>query len=210
MEISRDLKVHGTSSQMDAFIEGLTSLATPPWSRSYEGEENIGTPEFRVFDREVADSLPAASVALYLEPYGLQIVNIVPRDRQNLSRAEYNGILQDFLVQLAQPGADELGLSIVTSLPRTSLAAETTPEVATLLKQFSGAANKTTGSSHPADFKRWAKFLIAVHRCHAAVDTPLLREALKEHGWPNETAEELISEFEFAQDLLQIAAQEGL
>lgn len=205
MEVMRDLEVRGTRAEMDALVDHMTTAAQAPWARSAEGEANIGDDSYRVFSREADGSLPALGVALHLEPEGIQIVNIVPRDVGNLGPAVYNAALQEFLEQLVQPASAALSLSVITSLPRTSLAAETGPEIARLLVQFSGAANQSTGSSHPADFRRWAIFLVTLHRSGKRLDTDLLYATLREQGWPKEKASDLVNEFEFARDLLSIA-----
>ncbi|MBN8529171.1 MAG: hypothetical protein J0M36_08045 [Caulobacterales bacterium] len=205
MEVMRDLEVRGTRAEIDALVDHMTCAAEAPWARSAEGEANIGDESYRVFSREADGSLPALGVALHLEPEGIQIVNIVPRDVGNLGTTIYNAALQEFLEQLIQPAAAALSLSVVTSLPRTSLAAEVGPEIARLLVQFSGAANQSSGSSHPADFRRWATFLATVHRSGKRLDTDLLYATLREQGWPKEKASDLVSEFEFARELLKVA-----
>lgn len=205
MEVMRDLEVRGTRAQIDALVDHMTGTAEAPWARSTEGEANIGDDRYRVFWRDADDVLPAVGVALHLEPEGIQIVNIVPRDIGNLGPAVYNAVLQEFLERLIQPAAAVHALSVVTSLPRTSLAAEVGPEIARLLVQFSGAANQSTGSSHPADFKRWATFLVTVHRSGMRLDNDLLYATLREQGWPKEKASDLVSEFEFARELLNVA-----
>jgi hypothetical protein len=201
----RDLEVRGTRAQIDALVDHMTGAAEAPWARSTEGEANIGDDRYRVFWRDADDVLPAVGVALHLEPEGIQIVNIVPRDIGNLGPAVYNAVLQEFLERLIQPAAAAHALSVVTYLPRTSLAAEVGPEIARLLVQFSGAANQSTGSSHPADFKRWATFLVTVHRSGKRLDNDLLYATLREQGWPKEKASDLVSEFEFARELLNVA-----
>lgn len=205
MEVMRDLEVRGTRAEIDALVDHMTRAAQAPWARSAEGEANIGDDSYRVFSREADGSIPALGVALHLEPEGIQIVNIVPRDVGNLGTTVYNATLQEFLEQLVQPAAAALSLSVVTSLPRTSLAAEVGPEIARLLVQFSGAANQSSGSSHPADFRRWATFLATVHRSGKRLDTDLLFATLREQGWPKEKASHLVSEFEFARELLKVA-----
>lgn len=203
--VMRDLKVLGTDDQIAIMIDAMTKAARAPWSRHLEGEENIGRESFRVFMREADSSLPAANVAIHLEPDGIEVVNIVPYELNNLEPALYNAILQEFLETLVQPAADAQSLAVVTTTGGTSLAAEMSPEIARLLESFSGAANKSTGSSHPLDFRRWAAFLIASHRSGRKVDTWLLEQALKEQGWSSDRVSDLVSEFEFSRDLLTLA-----
>lgn len=205
VEITRDLTVRGTAEEIEALIDRMTEAARTPWARSAEGEANIGDDRYRVFAREADAALPAVGVAMHLESEGAQIVNIVPRDVGHLGTSVYNAVLQQFLEDLLQPAADALSLAVITSLPRTSLAAEIGPDIAELLVRFSGAANQSTGSSHPADFKRWAAFLIAAHRNGKTVDADLLQATLREQGWPAERASDLVCEFEFGRDLLRVA-----
>lgn len=205
VSVMRDLKVGGTTEQIASLIEHMTNGARAPWARSAEGEENIGRESFRVFKRDADEALPAVGVALHLEPDGVEVVNIVPRDLNNLEPGVYNAVLQEFLESLLQPAADAQSLAVVTSTGSTSLAAEIGPEIARLLEVFSGAANQSTGSSHPLDFRRWAAFLIAAHRSGSKVDTWLLEKTLREQGWSEEHASDLVSEFEFARDLLSLA-----
>lgn len=204
-EITRDLTVRGTAEEIEALIDRMTEAARTPWARSAEGEVNIGDNNYRVFSREADAALPAVGVAMHLEPEGIEIVNIVPRDVGHLPPSVYNAVLQEFLEDLLQPAAGALSLLVVTSLPHTSLAAEIGPEIAELLVRFSGAANQSTGSSHPADFKRWAAFLVAAHQSRKRIDTDLLQATLREQGWPAERASDLVCEFEFARDLLRVA-----
>lgn len=84
MEVMRDLEVHGTRAEINALVDHMTRAAKAPWARSTEGEVNIGDDSYRVFSREADGLLPALGVALHLEPEGIQIVNIVPRDVGNL------------------------------------------------------------------------------------------------------------------------------
>lgn len=203
--VMRDLRVGGSPEQIATLIEAMTTAARAPWSRSTKGETRIGSESYRVFEREADGALPAVGVALHLEPDGVEVVNIVPRDLNNLATSVYNAVLQDFLDTLLQPAADAQSLAVVTSTGKTSLAAELGPDIARLLEVFSGAANQSTGSSHPLDFRRWAAFLIAAHRSGKKVDTWLLETTLREQGWSQEHASDLVSEFEFARDLLDVA-----
>jgi len=205
VEITRDLTVRGTAEEIEALIDRMTAAARTPWARSPEGEANIGDDRYRIFARESDAAVPAVGVAMHLEPEGVQIVNIVPHDIGHLGTSVYNAVLHQFLEDLVQPAADALSLAVITSLPRTSLAAEIGPDTAELLARFSDAANQSTGSSHPADFKRWATFLVAAHRNGKRVDTGLLQATLREQGWPAERASDLVCEFEFERDLLRVA-----
>lgn len=206
---TRDLIVHANLQQSDHLIDRMTQAAMPPWSRSTEAEGNIGDAHFRVFARKACGQLPEAAVALYIEDDRIEVVNITPKHTGHLPPLQYNAILQDFSATLLGPAAASLGLSVVTSLPVTSLLTQVGPEAADLLKSFSGIANKATGSSHPADFKRWGRFLVCIHRQGIELDTGLLQATLQEQGWSAKQADKLVREYEFARDLLQVADEAG-
>lgn len=72
------------------------------------------------------------------------------------------------------------------------------------LRLFSGAANKATGSSHPADWQRWLKFLVAVHRTRVSiVPEKLSKWLIEDEQWPEESAQKLGFQYEFALDVLR-------
>ena len=75
-------------------------------------------------------------------------------------------------------------------------------EVEKALVRFSNLANKSTGSSHPLDRKRWLEFLILAHEAGSDLHADLIIRSLVELGWSEGKAIELGIEFEFAEDLL--------
>lgn len=208
MEITRDLVVQGEPQALEALVEHMTEAARSPWARYPDGEARIPDSRYRVFMREGDDGFTTVAVALTLEGSTLKLVNITPKDQAQLSTRSYNAVLAEFSATLLAPAASAVGLGIVTSLPRTSIRAELGDAAADLLEQFSGAANMATGSSHPADFSRWARFLLAVHRSGKRLDGDLLTVTLVEQDWPPEKARELVEEHAFAERLLA-AAEKG-
>lgn len=165
----------------------------------------MGGDDYRAFLFEGDGTIPKAAVALHLDRHKLEVVNITSPETSHLQPATYNQILQRFAAALFEPAAAEVGLSVVTSMPHVSLPGEIGAELAELLAQFSGAANQSTGSSHPADFRRWARFLVRLHRSGKRLDGDLLEATLREQGWSTERAGMLVREAEFARDLLSVA-----
>ena len=72
-----------------------------------------------------------------------------------------------------------------------------------MLKSFSSCANKSTGSAHPCDQARWLNFLIYSYLNDSKLTTDKLRKWLLDERWPDETASDLICEYEFAKELLK-------
>jgi hypothetical protein len=83
------------------------------------------------------------------------------------------------------------------------------PETAKKLRRFCRAANKRTGSGHPADRKLWYDFIVAAYREGAEFDSPTLARWLREvGGWDEDWSYKLASEYEFARGLLTSAQTE--
>jgi hypothetical protein len=98
--------------------------------------------------------------------------------------------------------ASEAGLRTELTPDERSLEEVFGYRAAGLLKSFSRCANKS--STHPADLRRWMKFLIQLHsqpnRDH---DYDLLAKWLIEDGWSMDKTHKLISECEFVRYLLR-------
>jgi hypothetical protein len=126
----------------------------------------------------------------------------VPDEYGRLSCAQYNSILIEFYLKFLYPAAAEAGLPIELSPDERSFEREYGREATRLLKQFSICANKTC--THPSDQRRWMNFLIHLHhrRPNRDYGFALLAKWLSDDGWSRDKTSELISECEFALDLL--------
>lgn len=134
----------------------------------------------------------------------LRVSNIVPTDIGKLSYDQYNLIVSEFHDRYVRPVCESLNVRVSLSQPEQTLENWISPELANRLRAFSRLANKSTGSSHPYDRQRWCDFLIALHGARESLDTALLeRWLIEEENWPEDTTSDLISEFEFSQDLLK-------
>ena len=76
------------------------------------------------------------------------------------------------------------------------------PGTAKKLQTFSSAANKSTGSGHHYDQERWFDFLVDLHKDRPDFDGTILERWLMDNGWSDDTASDLVIEYEFAQALL--------
>lgn len=76
------------------------------------------------------------------------------------------------------------------------------PEMSKLLKQFSDAANKSSGGTHPLDEQRFFDFIVQAHEEKALLDETELRKLLVDDGWSSRHAQELSSKYSFGRDLL--------
>jgi hypothetical protein len=213
MKVHQELRIGPLTGENETeLVSRIETSLSNGWSRNQtrEKEVNLMGLSSKLFcfsctanERRAAATLFLARPASPSEGL-IYVSNIVPNETQRLTYDQYNSILREFFDRFAKPSADAIGIRIDLSSSEQTLEDWLSPELAGLLKSFSRAANKSTGSSHPMDQQRWFDFLIAIHRAHAHLDTGLLeRWLVEEENWPGEAAFDLICEFEFAEGLLK-------
>jgi hypothetical protein len=208
IEVFQDLSIVGPESKRTELRQALVEAAAAPWKHGQDAEKDLSRmargEDIIVFQREADSRLPAAGLTLWAREAGYEITNIVPKKMGQLTYAQYNALLQEFDRSIAKPAASKTGFAVNVSAPRQTLEQWVSPEAAKALEAFSDAANKSTGSSHPLDQKRWLRFLILSHHSEKKVDGDRLRRWLIEvDGWDEDHALKLVIEYEFALDLLQ-------
>ena len=211
MKQFKDLEIIGPDERLLAFIEKLSANLPAHWRRDHEAEARLeGVAHASkdagfAFVRDAKEGDPESLLFLVRECGRLYVSNIVPRKTGRLSISEYNRVLDDFESVLR----DYFPLDNILRIHMTSDEAVITdwvsPEAAKLLERFSKGANKSTGSSHPGDFDRWAEFLVKVHRERSCLRADVLaRWLVEEENWPPEQADKLAIEYDFARDLLRV------
>lgn len=208
IEVFQDLSITGPESKRTELREALIMAAAAPWKHGQDAEKDLSrmarADDIIVFQREADGRLPAAGLTLWSRKGGYEITNIVSKQMGQLTYAQYNGLLQEFDRSIARPAASKAGFVVNVSAPRQTLEEWISPEAAKALEAFSDLANKSTGSSHPLDQRRWLRFLILSHNGEKKVDGDRLRRWLIEvDGWDEDHALKLVIEYEFALDLLQ-------
>lgn len=208
LEVFQDMAIRGPIAKRPELREALIAAAIEPWrvdlERSAEVARNAVTPEDVVlFRRDAGQNHPAAGLTLWGTEDGYYVPNIVPLEMGSLTFAQYNAVLADFIARIAAPVTAQFGFTISTTEPRQTLDDWLSPDATLKLKRFSGAANKSTGASHPSDQRRWFDFLIAVHRGGDKPGADRLARWLHEvDGWGEDSAHRLAGDFETAIDLL--------
>ncbi|MBX9627001.1 MAG: hypothetical protein K2X82_24580 [Gemmataceae bacterium] len=210
MQVFRDLYVRGEPDQLAAAMGAIAAAVTGDWARNTEAEERMRELALRnegdtyCFSCLRRAGRPSATV--FLSPKDERtyyVPNIVPREQRELSRAEYNHILEDFFTRFVRTAAAGTGASAELTEPDADLQRWVSPETVKKLQRFSRTANKATGSSHPSDRDRWYDFIIAAHRDGARLEAGTLARWLQEvESWDEEQAYKLAVEYEFAQELL--------
>jgi len=211
--VFQDLVLSGPVDSRDALAGALQGQPASPWRFDREGSANaesngLGDKGILIFERQATDSLPGARLVLWPQNGGYYVPNIVPIDMGELTTAQYNAVLGDFAEQIAKPAARRFGYTLSVTAADQNLEDWLTPDSAQALRRFSGAANKSTGASHPMDERRWFDFIIAVHRSGKRIGTDYLVRWLHEiENWDEESAHELASEFERGMALLDRDAE---
>jgi hypothetical protein len=192
-----------------ALRSALIRQAAGPWSHSKEKEEELARnastgADIIVFEREASDRLDGAGVFLWSRGNDFEVTNIVPRFVSELDHERYNAVLSDFVRLIAEPATKSTGYRIERSAEAESLSDWLSGDAALALQQFSTAANKSTGSSHPYDRDRWFAFLFKVREQEPLLSTDLLlRWLIEVESWPEDVAHKLAVEYETGLALLE-------
>jgi hypothetical protein len=212
----RDLDIEAPAPTLRQLGDQLeTTLPATRWERDRKKEADMtaaisGADQAIVFIRKPDADLPGGSLSLVVTADEARVGNVVPLKLGQLTMAEYNAILEDFLTSGLQPLAAKLGLRLQTTAGIRPITDWLSEAAAEKLRRFSVAANQSTGSSHPSDYKRWLSFIIQAHRDGCALNAPLLRRWLQEvEHWPEDQAASLASEYDFGRDLLKQLSSSG-
>jgi len=209
MKIHRELELHGDRSAVFHMLDAISAEPAAGWSRNSTAEQELKRMASEQICFECTNTAARRQSRLWIawreDKHLAYVTNIVPTRGGGLSINEYNAILEDFTKsnKLEERSA-RAGIRVLLSPQDVDLQYwHLNPRTVELLKYFSDAANKSTGSSHPLDRERWFHFLIAAHKDKATLDTSILgRWLCDEQGWPEDTASDLRIEYEFARELL--------
>ena len=208
IQVFQDLHLRALSADV-SIRERILSHIQAPWRHDPDRERNVrgyaSTQEDVIaLIREPFEGIDEVALVLWQEEYGYRVANIVPRKAGELGIAKYNEVLQHFVTQVARPAAQLGGFAVDLTVAKQTVDDWLEAVPAASLRRFSGAANKSTGASHPKDQERWYDFLIDAHRTAARLGADqLVRWLVEVEDWPSETAHELAIEYEFARGLLQ-------
>ena len=212
-EVFQDLVLRGGGVGHLSIRGALLNSLAPPWRHAEAKEEalsaNRGSKgQLLAFERVATDDgLESATLILWSQDGDYVVSQIVPLKvkASSLSHRQHNEILQDFELQIAAPAAVQAGFIVERTTPRESPDDWVSPKTAKALRDFSRAANKSKGSSHPLDQERWLNFLITAHSDKdSKLDTlKLARWLFEAENWNDDKASELVIEYEFGLNLLR-------
>lgn len=217
MQDYKELEIKAEPDRLAQLIDRLSSIhQSNGWKRSRHLEDNLGRIDpvgntWYCFSCDEADSRSAADLWLtHRSADHLYVCNIVPKSDRRLSYESYNQIISSF-ERFASAVAAEADVSVIVSGGMLDIAEYLSPKSLNLLVRFSDLANKSTGSSHPLDQRRWFEFLLEVHRESSKLTSyELNRWLVEERYWPPDGASSLVSEYEQGRALLQFAEEFGL
>jgi hypothetical protein len=213
MKVFRDLTIDGATdpSRYEKLGAAIAAHLPAHWKRDEERERDNDrllqdmTPFF-VFERAEHGGVPRAGLVLICRDSLMEVANVVPIDRSELTRDQYNAVLCDFVELGAKAAAEELGLKMHLTPDDRAMTDWLSEVTFRKLRQFDALANKSTGSTHPRDRDRWMDFIISAHLEEAPLDTDMLKRWLTEEShWDEETASDLVIEYEFGRGLLNRA-----
>lgn len=212
IEQFQDLLLRGPRAARPGLRQALISQAQPPWRHVPDREADLrqvaNDADVIAFERDEADGVDAVGLVLWERDEGYEVVNIVPQRTGELGEARYNRALEDFLMKIARPAADRAKFEVETTAPHQGLEDWISGEAAEALRRFSAGANKSTGSSHPMDRRRWYEFLLAAHPNPGKLDgSRLMQWLVQAENWPEDEAHDLVVQYEFGLGLLDAADQ---
>lgn len=200
-KIFRELYIFGSDEALRNFHDNISQYISNDWKYTlmYPNTEN----EFMDFEYIGNNNIHAA-VGLFFdnEEQKYYVANIIPIDKDELSKEEYNSFLLFFYESIIKKIAiNGLKIQNPTSdiFEKSNYLSETSQK---MLSTFS--LNKSTGSSHPLDRERWYEFILRTFREkeYLKLNSFVLKQLLLDDKWEHEKISELISEYEFAIGLL--------
>jgi len=203
MKKFQDLFLQLNGTDIDSLVDSLTQNCNSLWKRREDKEDGAGGYRPYCFESVGNENLAAAALFVYERESGLWYVsNIVPTVERELSHEQYNSLLIDFYSTVVTPAIQDLSVTVNLSSDEITVGSVAGPEVEDALKRFSNLANKSTGTSHPYDRKRWMEFILLAHKSSEKPSVELVISTLIELGWTEDWAYDLGIQFEFACDLL--------
>lgn len=202
MKIFKDLEI-GFQGTLEELADLIKVDLVENWKRAEEHDVDDGILDYPLICFQYNGPLVDQTASLFItvkEQGMFYVPNIVP-EKKYLTKDEYNRILDSFYENIQ--GTLEKGIESINLSDDEILFEEIVPEdIQKAFFAFSRLANKSTGSTHPLDKKRWFDFICLVHGKRFEMDHDLMQSKLVEEGWSEDRAFDLIIEFEFGIGLL--------
>jgi hypothetical protein len=201
MRVFRDLTIAMPETQDARYVTCIEARLHDGWMRDRDAETNLERVSghgFYFFRCDARSDRPAAVLSLTRQDKDtLYVPNVVPHESGRLTYDEYNRVVVEFHHEYAGPVALDMGFSALLTSDDQTLEDWISTDSAQKLRSFSLNANKSTGSGHPCDQRRWYDFVISVHRNNDSLCASTLeRWLIEEEGWGEHQAGRLAVEYE--------------
>jgi len=205
MKVYQDLELPLENISIEQILIKIDAALPFSWVRDTERENELAKKlhDVKQYAYSTVNNPDLPDARLWLtnnDKGGLYVSNILPCEIGTLTMEEYNSIMMSFVDVLKKES------TIIFQLTKADMSLEdfVPKDIAEKLIKFSNNANKSTGYSHPCDFKRWLDFVISFHQCKCKRRLGLIERWLhEESGWLWETASKLSCQLEYSLDILQ-------
>lgn len=200
MKIFQEFQKSLNEHEVNEYISRINSHLPSDWKYDEERGRQMLIGDIRSFMYIYSGNrFPKCILCFSYYDNRLKVSNIVPMEISQISMEQYNDILTEFVTkiipeEMATLTSDELDPEKIMSA-----------DMLTTLHAFCSGANKSTGSGHPCDRKRWNQFIISAFRNGGEdkLHEDLLKRILVEkYHWNEEMAGELIHEYTSGLSLL--------
>lgn len=185
MHIFKELVFIGEKDALDYFKQIAQTLSNGNWIHM----NNKQLQDYILFDY-CGDRCEHAELSIF---YGqdtwrdgyIKVTNIVPLSKSRLSIDEYNAVLDCFYEEVIIPNKEKL-INIHVEEPTSGVFDPLdymSEEALQKLKLFCNCANKSTGSSHPEDERRWFDFICQTVRDKKIIDYDTMFNFLKDEDY---------------------------
>ncbi len=205
MKTFRDLYIYLNGISSNDFLDKLENELKAPWIRGRDKEKNreIAVDKSICFEAQEGSSVSPSELFIFQKDNDtLWVSNIIPTGSGSLTYDQYNFALENFYENIVTPAIEGISTTAELTSDQISIGKVAGEEVEKALMLFSDLANKSTGSSHPSDNRRWLEFLVLAQEAKPDLDPDIVIRTLVERGWSEDVASMLGGQFEFAQDLL--------
>lgn len=204
-----DLRLIGNSSELEKLIELIEQNLCDGWTRGKDNEiklQNCSKVDYQIFTCSRTNLRRSAALFLTFDNNKyLYVCNIVPNEKgtSDLGIDGYNSILREFQTKFIEPIAKDLEIRVIVTPPELNIDNVMSSQLVANFRQFSDAANKASGGTHPNDEKRFFDFVIQAHTEKSLLDESTLRKLLIDEEWSEDHAYNLSIKYDFGRDLLK-------
>lgn len=213
IEVHQNLTLTGEASKLTEIKRELEEFSSSSWkfdkNLSKRTRERSDKESILCFICEETSNFPAAQVVLWPNADGYYLANIVQlKYIKKLEIKKYNSILNSFKTIVLEKIASKFEYTIDISSRFQSPKEWFSQKTLIALEKYLASANRSEGTVHSSDQKRWNDFIIAYYNDNENYIQPSLLDFFRR--WLSEcqyfdinTAEELISGFDTGLQLIK-------